>query len=471
MEPEIDLLAIERGSVSAPAGCGKTHLIAQALIRGAGRKPNLMLTHTNAGVAALRARLDRAGVPPSSYRLSTIDGWAIRLIHTFPARSGHDPQILKLARPGQDYPAIREAAHRLLAGGHLNDVLPATYERLIVDEYQDCQLPQHDIVVAAAESLRTCVLGDPLQAIFDFSGPVVDWKEHVQAHFPAAGELATPYRWINAGARAFGEWLLEARHKLLAGQPVDLRTAPGGHVSWVPLDGSDDFKRQLEACRTPPVTKDGSVLIMGDSRSPPEQWRYASLTPGAVTVESVDMRGLVAFAQGFDLRRPGSFEHLLEFADSLMSGLGRPAFLARVARHRQGSSPTPPTDAEGAALEFCHAPSYRRAIDLLVELNKQTGVNVHRRTMLTCCLKTLRECQEDVPGALAEAAVRVREEHRLLGRPLPKRAVGSTLLLKGLEAEVAVILDPAPMNRAHLYVAMTRGSNRLVVCSRTPILG
>jgi DNA helicase-2/ATP-dependent DNA helicase PcrA len=74
MEPEIDLLAIERGTVTAPAGCGKTHLIAAALSRKGGPKPVLVLTHTNAGVAALRGRLDRAGVPSSAYRLATIDG-------------------------------------------------------------------------------------------------------------------------------------------------------------------------------------------------------------------------------------------------------------------------------------------------------------------------------------------------------------------------------------------------------------
>jgi DNA helicase-2/ATP-dependent DNA helicase PcrA len=65
----------------------------------------------------------------------------------------------------------------------------------------------------------------------------------------------------------------------------------------------------------------------------------------------------------------------------------------------------------------------------------------------------------------------VREENRLLGRPLPKRAVGSTLLLKGLEAEVAVVLNTEGMSAQHLYVAMTRGSMKLVVCSASPILG
>jgi hypothetical protein len=69
-----------------------------------------------------------------------------------------------------------------------------------------------------------------------------------------------------------------------------------------------------------------------------------------------------------------------------------------------------------------------------------------------------------------EAAIRMREQNRLVGRPLPRRAVGSTLLLKGLGAEVAVILNPGIMNARNLYVAMTRGSKSLVICSPRPIL-
>jgi DNA helicase-2/ATP-dependent DNA helicase PcrA len=469
MKPEIDLLAIEQGSVSAPAGCGKTHLIAAALTRGGGPKPILVLTHTNAGVIALRSRLDRAGVSPNTYRLSTIDGWAMRLISTFPMRSGHNPQILKLARAAQDYPAIRLAAAKLLNAGHLKDVLAASYDRLIVDEYQDCTIVQHYIVAIAAQTLKTCVLGDPLQAIFGFAGKLVDWTADVCKHFPAAGELATPHRWINAGERAFGEWLLDARSHLLARTPVDLRSAPA-NVTWIPLDGTADQERRLQACRTPAPTPDGGVLIIGDSRYPKEQRRFASQTPGAVTVESVDLRDLVDFAQGFNLRHPNALDSIVSFADNIMTGLGRSAFLARVATHRSGMSPTPPTEAERAALAFCHSPSHLAAVDVLVELNKQAGVTVHRPTVLACCIKTLRSCRDDIPGALADAAVKVREENRLLGRPLPKRAVGSTLLLKGLEAEVAVIVDLSGMDRAHLYVAMTRGSKKLVVCSPTSIL-
>ncbi|MFN7883606.1 MAG: UvrD-helicase domain-containing protein, partial [bacterium] len=124
-EPEIDLLRIERGSVTAPAGCGKTHLIAEALVRHDKPKPILILTHTNAGVVALRGRMDRLGVPSRAYRLSTIDGWAMRLISTFPMRSGIEVAILNLEKPRDDYPAIRIAAANLLKSGHVNDVLDA----------------------------------------------------------------------------------------------------------------------------------------------------------------------------------------------------------------------------------------------------------------------------------------------------------------------------------------------------------
>ena len=63
------------------------------------------------------------------------------------------------------------------------------------------------------------------------------------------------------------------------------------------------------------------------------------------------------------------------------------------------------------------------------------------------------------------------ERNRHFGRPVSHRAVGSTLLLKGLEADIAVILHPELMERSNLYVALTRGACRLIVCSATAVLG
>ena len=219
-ESEIDLLGIQRGLVVAPAGCGKTELISTALTRHMGPKPILVLTHTNAGVVALRSRLDRARVPTSRYRLATLDGWALRLATMFPVRSSFPAEVP--ARP--NYPRIREAAIRLLKAGHIADALTASYAHLLVDEYQDCSIRQHCIVYYAAHSLPTCALGDPMQAIFGFStdDPLAEWERYVCGFFPKAGELDRPWRWINAKSEPLGEWLLDVRRKLQARTPIDL---------------------------------------------------------------------------------------------------------------------------------------------------------------------------------------------------------------------------------------------------------
>ena len=467
---DIDLLAVNRGTVTAPAGCGKTHLIAEALSRHGGSKPILVLTHTNAGVVALRGRLDRAGVPAKAYRLSTIDGWAMRLISTFPARSAHDADLLQLARPGTDYPNIRVAAAKLLQAGHVNDVLTASYTRLIVDEYQDCSIRQHAVVAYAAQILPTCVLGDPMQAIFGFGGDALaKWDDDVCSYFPLAGELATPWRWINAGAEPLGRWLLDVRGKLLRGEPIDLRAAPEG-VNWVELDGTEDHQRRLLAARVRPPDDQGCVLIIGDSRNPDGQRQFASQTPGAITVEAVDLRDLVTFAGAFDLAAPDALERLAGFAQSVMRNVGAADLVRRVQSLQRGTARNPPTDVEAIALSFVRAPSHRAAVDVLVEINKEAGVSAHRPAVLRACIKALQLCGGTEGLSFHEAAVRMREQNRLVGRPLPRRAVGSTLLLKGLEAEVAVILNAGALDAPNLYVAMTRGSKSLIVCAPTPVL-
>jgi DNA helicase-2/ATP-dependent DNA helicase PcrA len=44
------------------------------------------------------------------------------------------------------------------------------------------------------------------------------------------------------------------------------------------------------------------------------------------------------------------------------------------------------------------------------------------------------------------------------------------LLLKGLEADMVVILQPELMTASNLYVALTRGAKKVIVCSETALL-
>jgi DNA helicase-2/ATP-dependent DNA helicase PcrA len=309
-----------------------------------------------------------------------------------------------------------------------------------------------------------------MQAIFGFgSDNLAKWHEQVCAYFPLVGELDTPWRWINAGAEALGIWLLDARGRLLHGEPVDLRAAPSA-VSWVELDGTEDHQRRLAAARVRPPSEGGCVLVIGDSTNPESQRQFASQTPGAITVEAVDLKDLVYFAKTFDPTANDALEQLAQFAQRVMSNVGAADLVRRVQSLVRGTARNRPSDVEEVALAFVRAPSHRAAVDVLVEIGKEGGVRTHRPAVLRACIKALQLCDSAAGVSLHDAAIRVREQNRLLGRLLPRRAVGSTLLLKGLEAEVAVILSADALDRRNLYVAMTRGSHALTVCSRTALL-
>ena len=468
MQPELDLLSVDRGSVTAPAGCGKTHLIAFSLSKHVGTKPVLVLTHTNAGAAALRQRMKKASVASSSFRVSTIDGFAMRLIAMFPMRSAIDLRVLEIVDPRNDYPAIRNAALALLQAGHLSTALRATYARVIVDEYQDCNLLQHSIIDALACELPTVVLGDPMQAIFGFAGnQLVNWVQDVAARFPPIGELETPWRWINAGTEELGCWLLHARAELQAGRNVDLSTAVAG-LEWIQLDRANLEGGRRTAAHTRLQDGEETVLIIGDARNPRGRHQFTSQTRGATSVETVDLGDLTVFARRFDLTRADALEHLVNFAGDVMTGVSATTHLGRIKTLQGGRARNSPSAAEEASLAFAKHPTLGAALLVLQQLEAQPGARVFRPEMLNCCLSAMRSVTGD--KTFLDAVLQARERNRHHGRPVSRRAVGSTLLLKGLEADVAVILQPEQMDACNLYVALTRGAKRVLVCSERSVL-
>lgn len=76
-----DLLAQQKVLVEAHAGCGKTHTIATCVSLVQGR--SLILTHTHAGVASIRAKLEKQGVDSSKYKVSTIDSYVQKYVLAF----------------------------------------------------------------------------------------------------------------------------------------------------------------------------------------------------------------------------------------------------------------------------------------------------------------------------------------------------------------------------------------------------
>ena len=279
MGKDIFLTDVSRGTITAPAGCGKTHLVAEAIGKHQNELPLLVLTHTNAGVAALRQRVEKIGASSKKARIATLDGWSLKLLNSFPCRSGIDPSHLLLNNAREDYPAIRTGALNIILKDHIREILKSTYSHVIVDEYQDCQPDQHELVLGLSRDIPTCVLGDPLQSIFNFTKEgTVDWQSDVLDAFPNAGELDTPWRWKLADNEKLGQWLIYIRKALINGGKINIMEAPDC-VEWIELDGSDDWAKQLKAANTRSPNPSGGSLIM--AKWPKEQAEYARRIPGA----------------------------------------------------------------------------------------------------------------------------------------------------------------------------------------------
>lgn len=463
------MLGAARGRIEAAAGCGKTESVVQ-LVAAATGKRTLILTHTLAGVAALQRRLRGAGIPSHRYRLASIDSWCVHRVADFPLRAGPLPDT---SNRNTFYPAVRMACAHLLASHALDSMLRDTYGRVLVDEYQDCGATQHAVICSLANALPTVVFGDPLQAVFHWRGsPVANWDDDVAPNFPLLETLDYPWRWERAGTPDLGRWLIIARARLLAGEGIDLSNLPA-EIEWRRYTGNR--ARDSNAIRQAVSfwqREAGSVLVMALPTRPDRHHDLAREGNGVQVVENFDLQhtvdGLARLEAAVNDQR---LRCLLDLAHSMMTGIEVNRILARCATLQNGRGRNPANADETAALAFAANPTWHQAEATFRSWARAPGRRVFRQDVCHLVQESLNGAAIGRAASLREAAVAARERRRHQGRSLARRVVGSTLLLKGLEAEYAVLVDPEDLGPDHIYVALTRATRGTVVFSREQVVG
>jgi DNA helicase-2/ATP-dependent DNA helicase PcrA len=106
----------------------------------------------------------------------------------------------------------------------------------------------------------------------------------------------------------------------------------------------------------------------------------------------------------------------------------------------------------------------------LAALREIPNVVVFRREPIDEMRHACQAVAEKEANTLVEAAWLVRNRTRQRGRRPASRSMGTTLRVKGLEFDHAVVLDPSGYNAQNLYVALTRGSKSLTVVSSSRTL-
>lgn len=437
--------ATESVSVTAAAGCGKTEAIVRAVALSEGKQ--LILTHTNAGVAALRSRLRRYSVPVSKYRVETIASWLLKYAIAYPSMSR-----LTNPRPQGEawkevYPAVRE----LFNYPFIRDVLKASYAGVFVDEYQDCTQQQHEIALMISEFLPVRVLGDPLQGIFGFQDdPLVKWED-MQGRFKPLPDLIIPYRWKkstkNPNANTLlGEQLAEIRIKLLAGEPINLGDYSA--IEWL------EWSEEQESAVCKAVEKRVGT-IAGIHKWPEDAHKTARRMGGTYqSIEEMDCRDLMKVSRQIDEDRDkGDYQALANRIKNfvLNSCANRNPFGNRAFQK------------EFAELEQGDLSVISRIIKAVMD---DRDMQVYRRELLTEMARSAQEFASGNYDSFEEAAYAARYRTRVNGRRPENRIISRTLLIKGLEFDHAVVLNADELeNRENFYVAITRGLQSLTILS------
>lgn len=452
------------GYVIAPAGFGKTYLIAES-VKSCDNK-QLILTHTFAGVDSIKVKLRAQDVPSYLYEVDTIASFALKLVKSYPVSCGWsiDEPVSK-----DDWKVLYEKATQLLCYSFVKRVFSSSYAGTFVDEYQDCSEQQHLLVKAISELKPVRIVGDPLQAIFDFDGQkVVDWEKDIYPNFDKMGELTTPWRWKLAGMEELGQWLFNIRENIAAGVlPKAPRNLKGFEHVVRDLDNVKDFERFNEFRNKAKEAGTCIVVYPGSGQYKNKTHLASKFLSGSYTsIEEIEGKAVARVAEKLMKAKSNNTKLavVVEFIKTCMTAVA--GILPKKTLEGQVAKVSAKTRYPSiVARANCYIANGKMSVLIcfIKELIACKETKVYRQDLLSRFVSLLGYALEDT---LEEAFKRYKQDFRHSGRRIGKsNQIGTTLLVKGLEYTHCIVAYPTKMTPKEFYVALTRGTHSVTVIS------
>ena len=461
-------ITTNKSLIVAPAGCGKTHAIAETVPLIEGRV--LILTHTHAGIAAIKEKLKKKSVPSGKFRIETIAGYAQSYVLAFTPAASIPSRTDKTY-----YPFIYSRFKELLSRWHIQRTISLTYTNVIVDEYQDCIVTQHDIIIKLSDFQLVHALGDEMQGIFRFGNQeLVDW-EVVENNFETVGRLNEPWRWKQDGRnRDLGSQISQIRQKLENNESINLsdyseiETRNAGSFSF----GGGHFYRTIDAI----LKQEENLLIIDpDSSNKSNRIKIVTSFKGRIyMLEALDDKDFYNRSEIVDKMQEGdTYGLLLDLTRGILNKRGRrknPLFTN--ISTLLGDSKPKKTDKNPRVQELLNRVrelvknySLSNLQEVLEGLNEIPGVNTPSREQYTSLLKSIRIAIEK-DATVVDSAQEFRQVTRRAGRKICRHVIGTTLLTKGLEVDAVLILNVHGFkDKKNFYVAISRACKRLIIFS------
>ncbi len=442
-----DISILKNAAIVAPAGHGKTEII--ATVSGVGKRA-LILTHTHAGVHAIRERLKRRGIPHACVAVDTIAGWSMRYAHAFP----------RVSQPSDGMPQSSQQWNQLYLGvtqalrvSAVREVVSASYDRIMIDEYQDCNGLQHDLAVALSSIVPTLIFGDPMQGIFEFAGASLSWESDIYPKFPFATNLETPHRWVQKNP-LLGEWIAETREKLMHGESIDLADP---RIHYHQCNNAFDMAAFFEGIDE----KEGSFAAIHCNKQICYKLAKAA-SGGYQAIEELAAKRLRDFASVWDQAIDAKGGKLCAikklFSDCFKTASGNNVNDFNGIKHIM--------EVERNLDVYNEADAAHR---LMMDIRKYADWKIYRAELWRDAERAVAEVAAGRAENMMQACDIIRQRISVSGRRLPKRTVSTPLLLKGLEFDHVVIPDASHFMRESqaqaklFYVAISRATQSLTI--------
>ncbi|MFV8246853.1 UvrD-helicase domain-containing protein [Mycolicibacterium peregrinum] len=458
-------------SVELPAGGGKTWLLVDTIREVSGQSGKaLVLTHTNAGVHSIRNKMHALGVDAQSAHVGTITSLAFELVRSYSRIAGLAvPEI-----PDWDDSAQYVAgAYKVLRNRHVRDVLVISYSHLLIDEYQDCSLAQHALVLELVQAIPACaVFGDRLQGIFGFRDTIVDWQADVLAHFPPFAIDYVPHRWIEHN-QPLGIWLHQIRDLLQPGSQVAFNADLPTGVTFVPATQN---RFELRAAALQPRPAGETVVII----APPDRGSARSaagrLNGAYTTMEDIGGTFMMDRLSELEGSQPAQFAlWLAHLAKACFVGYSKlnQTVLNRLQKGTTVSTlKRPGLERTLAALDTVLSnPTFETLSTSMHTIGAAKEAQLHSREAWNDMATALGHCGPETGRSPKDELSRVRDRLRHSGRPPAGRVVSRTVLIKGLEYDHVIISDLDRLtDHCNLYVALTRARKSITIIGRSPTI-
>lgn len=482
-----EFIKCKRGLLIAPAGHGKTTAIADCLLQCPDGSCQLVLTHTHAGIASLKSKFKKKNVPSSRYHLETITGFAQRYVLNYFGSSALPEE------DEQNYFAVAiENCRKLLQTKVVQTIIKLSYDGVFVDEYQDCTIEQHYMIMDLAHDQPLHLLGDPLQGIFSFERTsLVDFDKDLGL-FSRFNPLKYPWRWTESNL-FLGEYIYNLRNTLEKHQTIELKSHPQNGIFVIQCSSEEEKFKSLQRvigqhdCNSLlvicPSYKDtdkyGRIRLKGDLNDRIKIKQRVDFYNQFSIVDAIDSPEYYKSAKDIDEflekcrngRRIRKIARLYDIIKSLHFNISEVSkWISRKENkfiQRSKNNALASVQLKDMFSFFESEKTFSSLKDVIKFIARLPKIKCYHRnfynTVLTCF-----DIAQTNNISMFEAMKLIKNRVRHQGRKIEGKCFGTTLLTKGLEFDTVIVYDTNKFEDSkNFYVAISRACRKLVIMTES----